>query len=105
MRKEAPSPRYHQRSLILSVILHPTYLDLLVGLALELSSLALGLALELGCLSLGRAGNLVGLALGLGRCVGSDLLDLLGDLLCKMLLEGMLIELGETTTYHPSRCP
>jgi hypothetical protein len=62
-------------------------LQLLVGLALELSSLALGLALELGGLSLGGAGNLVGLALGLGCCVGSDLLDLLGDLLCAVLLE------------------
>ena len=63
MRKEAPSPRYHQRSLILSVILHPTYLDLLVGLALELSSLALGLALELG--SLAKAPDLVEVEFGI----------------------------------------
>jgi hypothetical protein len=72
------------RSYQVSFILHPPHLEfgLLVGLALELSSLALGLALELGSLSLGGAGNLVGLALGLGCCVGSDLLDLLGDFLC-----------------------
>ena len=56
-------------------------LQLLVSLALKLRSLALGLALELGGLSLSHSGGLVGLAL-------------LGDFLCAMVLEEMLVVVG-----------
>lgn len=75
-------------SLILSfILLRPLckpcdFLQLLVDLALDLTSLLAGLTLELGGLALSLAESLVGLALSLGCGVGGGLLDGLGGLLC-----------------------
>lgn len=57
-------------------------LQLLVGLALELSCLSLCLTSDLVRLALCLAGDLARLALGLSGGVWSDLLHGLGDFLC-----------------------